>query len=134
MIASTEKPEANNHVNLSAASKRIADRFISIVENRLALALVEIQEEREKILRSLWYAIAASICLLLAGITVTAIVIIAFWGNHPIVALLVLMAFYLSVAGVFSLRLAKLQREWNVLSATIEELKKDRECLGKILS
>jgi uncharacterized membrane protein YqjE len=134
MIAPTEQPETNGSVNMLVASKRVTNRFISIVENRLALALVEIQEEREKILRSLWLAIVASVCLLLAGFTVTLIVAIAFWGNHPIAALLALMALYLSVAGIMSLRLAKLQREWNVLSATIDELKKDRECLGKILS
>jgi uncharacterized membrane protein YqjE len=134
MIAPAEKLETNGHVSVTVASKRVANRLISVLENRFALALVEIQEERERILCSLWLAMAVSICLLLAGITLTAIVVVAFWGNHPIAALLVLMAFYLAGAGIFAMRLTQLHREWQVLSATIEELKKDRECLGKILS
>jgi len=137
MIVTTEQTatdEANGHTNVATASKRVAKRFLSILENRLALALVEIQEEREKILRSLWLAMVASVFLLLAGIVLTILILRTFWGTHPIAALVILMAIYLSVAAVFYFRLARLQREWHTLPATIEQLRKDRECLGNNLS
>jgi uncharacterized membrane protein YqjE len=137
MIATTEKPapETNNGVvNVATASKRVAKRFLAILENRFALAVIELQEEREKVLHSLLYAMAAAVCVLLAGITLTILVAIAFWGNHPIVALSVLMALYLTIAAVFYLRLRKLRREWELLPSTIEQMRKDRECLGKNLS
>ena len=120
--------------SLATASKRVVKRLLAIFETRLALALVELQEEREKILRSLWFAMVASVCLLLAGIVLTILVVRVFWVNHPIAALLVLMATYLSIAAIFYMRLARLQRTWQTLPATMEQLRKDRECLGKNLS
>lgn len=128
-----EKP-ADTRVQLATASKRVVRRLLSIFETRLELALVELQEEREKVLRSLWLAMAASVCLLLAGIVLTILIVVIFWGNHPIAALLVLMAIYLLVAVIFYVRLNQLQRGWETLPATIEQLRKDRECLGKNLS
>lgn len=137
MLATTDKSAsdtANRHANVATAAKRVARRFLAIVENRFALAVVELQEEREKILRSIWFAMMALVFLLLAGVAATAVIAIAFWGNHPIVALLALMAFYLAVAGLFFFRLTKLQRDWETLPATFEQMRKDRECLGKDLS
>lgn len=133
MISDLEKP-AGAPANIATASKRVARRLLSIFETRLELAVVELQEEREKILRSLWFAMVVSVCLLLAGIVLTVLVLRIFWGNHPIAALLVLMATYLSVAVIYYIRLARLQRAWQTLPATIEQLRKDRECLGKNLS
>ena len=125
---------ADPRPGVATASKRVAKRLLAIFETRLSLALVELQEEREKILRSLWLAMVASVFLLLAGIVLTILVVRIFWGNHPIAALLVLMATYLSIAAIFYIRLARLQRAWQTLPATIEQLRKDRECLGKNLS
>jgi len=127
-----EKPAGAS--NVATASKRVVKRALSIFETRLSLVLVELQEEREKILRSLWFAMLASVCLLLSGIVLTVLVLRIFWGNHPIAALLVLMATYLSIAVIFYIRLARLQRTWQTLPATMEQLRKDRECLGKNLS
>jgi len=135
MIMEIAKPAAGDtRPTVATASKRVAKRFLAILENRLALAMVELQEEREKVLRSLWFAMIAAVSGLLAGIVLTILVAIVFWGNHPIAALLVLMALYLSVAGIFYFRLTRLQRDWQTMPATIEELRKDRECLGKNLS
>lgn len=137
MILEMEKAPADatdSHANVGDASKRVAQRFLSILENRFELAVVEIQEEREKILHSLWYAMVASVFLLLAGLTFTAVIAVAFWGNHPIAALLVLVAVYLTVAVIFYFRLKKLRREWDLFPSTIEQLRKDRECLAKNLS
>jgi len=135
MIMQVAKPAADDpRPTVATASKRVVRRFLAIFENRLELAMVEIQEEREKILRSLWFAMIAAVCGLLAGIVLTILVAVIFWGNHPIAALLALMALYLSIAVIFYLRLARLQRDWQTLPATIEQLRKDRECLGKNLS
>ena len=135
MIMPIAKPAVEEHrPTVVTASKRLVNRFLAIFENRLALAMVELQEEREKVLRSLWFAMITGVCLLLAGIVLTVLVARVFWGNHPIAALLALMALYLSIAVIFYLRLARLQRDWQTLPATIEQLRKDRECLGNNLS
>jgi uncharacterized membrane protein YqjE len=95
--------------------------------------MVEAQEERERILKAIWMGMAAVACGLLAGVTVTTIVAVAFWHCHPIIALGVLAAIYIGVAILFYTKLTKLQRDWETLPATIEQLRKDRECLEKQL-
>jgi uncharacterized membrane protein YqjE len=119
--------------NLADSTKRIAQRAFVIVENRLQLLMVEAQEERERILKAMLMAMAAVAFSLLAGVTVTVIVAVAFWNCHPIIALLVLAALYIAGAILFGVKLMKLQRDWQTLPETIDQLRKDHECLEKQL-
>lgn len=119
---------------LADSAKRLAQRIFVICENRLQLLMVEAQEERERILRAILMAMIAAVFSLLAGIAITLIVAVAFWDNHPAIALLVLTVIYVTVAVIFYVRLMQLQRDWQMLPTTIEQLKKDRECLEKQLS
>jgi len=98
------------------------------------LLMVEAQEERERILKAILMAMAAVAFGLLAGVTVTVIVAIAFWNCYPIIALLVLAALYIAGAILFGVKLMQLQRDWQTLPATIDQLRKDRECLEKQLA
>jgi len=115
------------------AFKRLARRIFVICENRLQLLLVEAQEERERILQAIWLALAAAAFGLLAGITITLIVTVAFWEHSVVIALLVLAAVYVTAAALCYAKLMRLQRDWQTLSGTIDQLKKDRECLDKKL-
>jgi uncharacterized membrane protein YqjE len=56
---------------------------------------------------------------------------VALWEHSPIIALLVLLALYTIAALIFFGRLVRLQRDWQTLPGTLEQLKKDRECLEK---
>ena len=124
---------ADNAPQLAATSKRLAQRALVIGENRVELLLLEIQEERERILRAICLALGAAAFGLLAGVALTAIVAVAFWRQSPVAALLILAVFY-AVAGVLLYaRLARLQRGWLTLPATLEQLRKDAECLKKSL-
>ena len=111
--------------------KRLAHRVFVICENRFQLLLVEVQEERERFLRAMWLGLAAAIFGLLAGIALTLVIAVAFWDHSPIIALLVLTAVYVIAALLFYARLIRMQRDWQTLSATIDQLRKDRECLEK---
>jgi uncharacterized membrane protein YqjE len=124
---------SDNVPNLADATKRIAQRAFVIVENRLQLLMVEAQEERERILKAMLMAMAAVAFSLLAGVTVTIIVAVAFWNCYPIIALAILAALYIAVAIFFGVKLMKLQRDWQTLPETIDQLRKDRECLEKQL-
>jgi uncharacterized membrane protein YqjE len=120
--------------DLTEVAGRISQRLFVIAENRLQLLMVEAQEERERILRAIWLALGAAAFGLMAGVTLTLVVAVALWGwGHPIVALLVLSAIYVIAAAIFYSRLSHLQRNWQTLMATLEQLKKDRECLEKNL-
>jgi uncharacterized membrane protein YqjE len=111
--------------------KRLAHRVLIVCENRFQLLLVEVQEERERFLRAIWLGVAAVAFGLLAGIALTLVVAVAFWNHSPVVALLALAAVYVIIALLFYARLVRMQRDWQTLSATIEQLRKDRECLEK---
>ena len=111
----------------------MARRLVVIGENRLHLLLLELQEEREHVLPALCLAMAVAVFGLLAGVVLTMIVVVVFWNDSPAVALLVLGAVYLIAALFFFARLRRLQKNWQTLPVTLEQLRKNRECLEKQL-
>ena len=123
----------SSHSNLGSASRRVLHKLLVICENRFHLLMVELQEERERLLMAVWLALAAAVFGLLAGVTFTVLVVVALWNYSPITALLVLAAVYLAGALFFYMRLLRLQENWQTLAATIDQFKKDRECLEKKL-
>jgi uncharacterized membrane protein YqjE len=118
---------------LAEASKHIAQRLLVICENRFRLLMLEIQEERERVIRALLFAIGAIAMGLLAMFTFTAIIVIIFWSRSPLIVLGILTVLYGSAAVFLYTRLTSLYREWRMLSGTLEQLKKDAECLAKNL-
>jgi uncharacterized membrane protein YqjE len=122
---------SENDPHLGDASKRIAQRLFVIVENRLQLLMVEAQEERERVLLAILLGLCTAAFGLLAGVTLTVIIAVALWEHSPVVALLVLAGIYTVAAVVFYGRLFRLQRDWQTLPGTLEQLKKDRQCLEK---
>ena len=126
MEATTE-----NGLDLAEASKRLAHRMLLISENRLELLLVEIQEERQRILRALWLTVGATAFTLLAAITLTAVIALVFWEHSPVIALSILTALYAAAAIFLFDQLRRLRRDWELLAETINQFKKDRECLIK---
>jgi uncharacterized membrane protein YqjE len=116
---------------LGSAAKRMAQRLFVTLENRLQLLMLEAQEERERVLLAIWLALGAAAFGLLAGVALTVVIAVVLWEHSPVIALLVLTALYTVVALLFYARLVRLQRDWQTLPATLEQLKKDRECLEK---
>ncbi len=120
--------------NLTGVSKRLLQNVLVIGENRFQLLMVELHEERERLLLAIWLGIGAAVFALLGGIAVTVVIAIVLWDHSPVIAMLVLALFYLTVAWLFYQRLVRLQKNWQTLPATLDQLKKDRECLEKILA
>ena len=119
--------------DFAGSARRIAQRAFVILENRIQLLLVEAQEERERVLLAIWLALGAAAFGLLAGVALTVVIAVALWDHSPVLAMLVLAALYLIAALFFYFRLVRLQRNWQSLPSTLEQLKKDRECLEKSL-
>ena len=118
--------------DLAGASKRVAWRLLAIGHNRAELLMVEMQEERERARAMIVVASAIAVLGLLAGITITALIVCAA-GPHMLMALIVLAIIYTCGATFFYLKLSQMQRDWEPLAATREQLQKDRECLEKTL-
>jgi len=119
---------------LAATSRRFAQRLLTIGENRLELLTVEVQEERERLLHAILLALGVAAFGLLAGITLTAAIVVWLWAWSHVAVLLALTCLY-GVAGVCLYRqLTGLLRDWQTLSATLDQLRKDRACLEKNLT
>ena len=118
---------------LTARSKDLARQLLTIGENRFELLTVEVQEERERLLHAILLAFAVAVFALLAGITLTAAIVVLLWARSPVAVLLTLTGLY-AVAGIcFYRRLRGLLRDWQTLAASLDQLRKDRACLEKIL-
>ena len=118
---------------LAAASKQFARRLLTIGENRLELLTVEVQEERERLLHAILLALGVAAFGLVAVITLTAAIVVLLCAWSPAAVLLTLTGLYGVVAICLYLKLTGLLCDWQTLSATLDQLRKDRACLEKNL-
>jgi uncharacterized membrane protein YqjE len=114
--------------------KRFARRLLLIVENRFELLMVEVQEERERLLHAILLALGVAVFGLLAGAALTGAIVLLLWELSPVMALLALATLYGAAAVCLYRRLTLLLRNWENLPATLEQLRKDRACLEKHLT
>jgi uncharacterized membrane protein YqjE len=119
---------------LAASSKHFVRRLVTIGENRLELLAVEVQEEREHHLHAILLAFGVAAFGLLASLTLTAAIVVWLWAWSPVAVLLILTALYAAAGICLYRRLIGLLRNWQTLSATLDQLRKDRACLEKILA
>ena len=118
---------------LAATSKQFAQRLLTIGENRLELLTVEVQEERERLLHAILLALGVAAFGLVAGLTLTAAIVVLLWAWSPVAVLLALTGLYGAAGGLSLPRLTGLLRDWQTLSASLDQLRKDRACLEKNL-
>jgi uncharacterized membrane protein YqjE len=119
---------------LAATSKTFARRLLTIGENRLELLTVEVQEERERLLHAFLLALGVAAFGLLAGLTLTAAIVVLLWAWSQVAVLLILTGLYGAAGICLYRRLTGLLRDWQTLSASLDQLRKDRECLEKIFA
>jgi uncharacterized membrane protein YqjE len=119
---------------LAATSKHFARRLLTIGENRLELLTVEVQEERERLLHAFLLALGVAAFSLLAAIALTAAIAVLLWQYSPFAVLLTLTGLYGVAAVCLCRRLTGRLRDWQTLSASLDQLRKDRACLEKNLA
>lgn len=114
--------------SLLAVIKRVADRLLGMAENRLQLLVVEAQEERDRVLSKFYLAVVTAVLAFLGITAWSAAVVVVFWRSNPVAVLVILGAIYNIAAAVFYRQMTG-QREPPSLSATMEQLQKDRDAL-----
>jgi len=119
---------------LGATSKTFARRLLTIGENRLELLTVEVQEERERLLHAFLLALGVAAFGLLAGLTLTAAIVVLLWTWCPVAVLLILTGVYGIAWLCLYRRLTGVMRDRQTLSASLEQLRKDHACLENILT
>jgi len=117
---------------LAATSKQMARRLLTLGENRLELLAVELQEERERLMRAFLLALAVAVFGLLAALTLTAAIVLCF-PNSLVAALLTLTVIYATSAIILYRRVLGLLRDWQSFAATLDQFRKDRQCLEDLL-
>jgi len=120
-------------VEVVSASKRAAQRTLDMGANRLELLIVELREERERFLAAVLLIMGIATLALLAGIAFTLGVVAVFWEHAPVAALAILMACYAAGAALLYAKLVRLQRTCELFASTLDQLRKDRECLANNL-
>lgn len=110
------------------AFRRLLETFVAIIESRVALASVEVREERARIIIILMLAGVAMFAGALAVVSLTALVLFLCWP-HVVWTLAGVVIFYTCLA---LLGWRALQRELDkpLFADTIDQLKKDREWLN----
>jgi uncharacterized membrane protein YqjE len=127
------EPAPTNAGQFVETSKRFARRLLTIGENRFELLMVEVQEERERLLHAILLALGVAAFGLLAGVALTGAIVVLLWKISPVAVLLVLTSLYGATAVCLYRRLTGILRDWQNLPATLDQLKKDRACLEKSL-
>ena len=117
---------------LGATSKQLGRRLLIFGENRLELLTVEVQEERERLLRAIFLALGVATFSLLSGIAMTAALVVWLWDSSPLKILLTVTGFYVASAFFFYRQFGILLRDWQTLPATLDQLRKDRAGIEKM--
>ena len=95
--------------------------------------MVEVQEERERLLHAILLALGVAVFGFLAGVALTVVIVVLLWKISPVAVLLVLTSLYAAIAVYLCRRFTVLQRDWKALPASLDQFRKDRACLERIL-
>jgi uncharacterized membrane protein YqjE len=124
--------EAQPHTD--SPLRRIASGVIAIMQTRLELIGIELAEEKDRLLFSLFIGLAAMLFSLMALITLTAVVAAAFWDTYRWQSLIVLTLAYVVAAIACGLKAwSRLRDAPPIFPATLAELEKDRAALKRTL-
>ena len=118
------------HSGPLATLKRLAATLLAIIQNRLELLLVELQEERVHLIKAvlLTAAIVAlgAFTLAMAACALSIVV----WNAFGVQGLWALSGLGLVSTLLTYWEMRTRLKNWLLLPGTLAELKKDRECLG----
>lgn len=112
-----------------ATLKRMSDTLLATVQNRLELFAVELEAEKCRLIESLLWAVAVGVCGLMTLTLITLAIVVLFWENGRLVALLSLAGVYLVGMAVAWRSLRARLRSGTAFSGTLGEIRKDRSCL-----
>lgn len=113
-----------------ATGKRILRTIYGLAEARAELFLVELQEERIRLLDALLLVSACVVFSFMALALLTLTVVVIFWEHRVLVLGLLTVAYAAGAAWSFW-KLRRRLDKWESFPATLEEFKKDQACLEK---
>jgi uncharacterized membrane protein YqjE len=111
--------------------RRVGATLLVLGQTRLALASVEISEERDRLLKLALLTLAGGLALVLALVAFSALLVVAFWDSRLLV-LGALMAVYLLIGLACVARVHALRRDApELFETTRAELERDAQALRR---
>lgn len=111
-----------------STAARLIKTLREVGENRIELFLLEVQEERVRLFDALILLAAGLVCVVMTLIMVTFTLVVLFWDTHRLLVMGCLTAAYAAGAAAALWKLRALLQQWQAFSATLDQIKKDREC------
>lgn len=124
--------EAGHSEGLLESLRDLAATFVALLQTRIEIFASEVDEEQTRLARIVLLAVIAVFCLSLAVVLLVLLVVVLFWDASRLLAIGLLMGLFAigGLAAVLALR-AAITRRPRFLSATLAELRKDREGLDR---
>ena len=119
---------ATHSTGLFSSLRRLADLGVATAHNRIELFAVELQEEKCRFIQTLLLAEAVIALGTTALTLVTVTVVLLFWENGRLPALMVLSALFVSATAVLCRAFSKRLHSGPGFRATLAELQKDCAC------
>ena len=112
---------------------RIASTLMAIVQTRIKLAVLEMEEESIRLLSYLALVLLAMLCLAMAVVLAAFLVIVLFWDTHRIATIAITTGVFAAggLALLFGVR-SNFRRKPKLLSFTIAELGKDLDSMRNL--
>jgi len=123
----SETPHTGN--GLLGFAKQALQTAGRLLESRAELFVLELKEERLRLVAVLLLALAGGICALMTLALVTLTIVMVFWNSYRIPVLVALIALYGAGAVGALVSLRRRLRRWQSFVASVEQIKKDRACL-----
>lgn len=118
--------------NLLSSIKNLASTGASIAQTRLELLSVDVQIARNQFLRLLVLMICALFFLFFGLVMLALLIVIYSWETDRVLALTLLTSAFLSIGAIMALVVIQSLRKMpKLFEASISELAKDREALGR---
>ncbi|MDM5176383.1 phage holin family protein [Massilia sp. DJPM01] len=105
---------------------RIGATLVAMVQTRLELAAVEVQEELQRFLGYVVLALASLILFGIAALLLVLLVVVIFWDSYRLEAIGGMAALFGVAGGVIAMRVKRsFDARPRLLGATVAELNKD---------
>lgn len=110
---------------------RLAGTFIAILQTRLELATVEVEEEALRFFSYLVFVLAAMFCMGMAILLGVLLLVVIYWDTERVPVMVSLMALFALLSGAITMGIRRHYRmKPKMLAHTLQELSRDSEQLS----
>ncbi len=115
---------------LLASIRALARTALAVLQTRLELLATEFEEERARIAEVLVLAVCVAVCFTFAAFLLVLFVVVVFWDSHRLLVIGILAGGFAAAGGIlFAMIRRRADEHPPLFSASINELRKDRDAL-----